>query len=520
MKQFDLYPATVLVVFGLSILLSSCQRSEPKPVVIEPTQSSTTNQAKNYDPIATLPASDFLNPDAEDPTVLNYLEAKKWKFMTYGSLTNNKPLSGVLLIEDGNVTVEDCKLLKQSRRLTILIIQNTKLEPECLKLIAMLPNLESIVMLGIDIKDADLKALAGCKNIHSITIVGSNGISDAGVRELAKLPLLKNLSLAYISLDGAAFEPFAGKTTMECLHLESINGFTDEGAINISKIPNLTDLEITSRHDSRMKGSPLSTAGIRAIVDKHLPEQFIFDTSHIDDALLESLIAKGWLDGPTTAQKSMNEWAFRKSTVKKASKPEKVKYIYLGGSKITDRAVSALLRFPNLTSLYLSETNITDEAFKSLSQFKKLEELKLSKTKISGTGLALMTDAPIRELGMERCPTTEATFQAISRFAKLEKLDLSEAVPQGDWLRYLSALSNLKELSLSKINFSDANAKLLSSLAQLEDLNLNYSQLGDGGFRELLKLPKLKQFYLYGTKVTDKAFLQAQKDHPKLNLNK
>src|SRR4029079_7604128 len=100
---------------------------------------------------------------------------------------------------------------------------------------------------------------------------------------------------------------------LESVTLELVDGFTDDGARQLAKMPNLKELKIGSSFGEKK----LTASGIKAIVDTRMPAKFEFDKKLIDDALLESLVAKGWLYGPTPSG----------ARDKKPATAEEVKYI-------------------------------------------------------------------------------------------------------------------------------------------------------------------------------------------------
>src|SRR5207248_4735475 len=138
---------------------------------------------------------------------------------------------------------------------------------------AAIPQLEGIIVSGEDVTDAGVKALAGCKSLDNVALFGTKKVTDAGVKELAALPKLQALYLAFMPLTGSCFEAFAGSKTLTSLTLDYVEGFTDDGARHVAKLTNLTELKITGGFAER----PLTAAGIKAIVDAHLPAKFEFD---------------------------------------------------------------------------------------------------------------------------------------------------------------------------------------------------------------------------------------------------
>jgi hypothetical protein len=349
-----------------------------------------------------------------------------------------------------------------------------------------------------------MKTLAQCKNLDNVSILLAENLTDAGIKELAALPRLSSLYIMSMKLNGSAFEAFADSKTLRSVTLELVDGFTDEGARHLAKLPHLDELKVKEGFGEKK----LTAAGIKAIVDARMPARFEFDHKLIDDDLLASLIAKGWLYGPTPPG----------ATTPKPATPADVQFITLDGSKVTDKGMELLLNCTNVRSLHLQKTGITDETLKKLPAFKKLDYLSLEQTKVTADGLNAITGLPIKHLAMEGCELSEDCFKAFAKMSALEELWLGEAKMKADWLKHIATLPKLNELNLRNADCDDAAAKHLTSLASLEDLTLNNTKLGDEGFMQLLKLPKLKQLYVDGTMVTREVYQKAKKDHPKIRF--
>jgi len=243
-------------------------------------------------------------------------------------------------------------------------------------------------------------------------------------------------------------------------------------------------------------------------VDASLPAKFEFDKHLIDDALFESLVAKGWLYGPTPPG----------AKEKRPATPEEVRFITLDDSKVTDKGLQSILNCANVTSLHLTRTGVTDETLKKLSAFRKLDYLALENTKVTAAGLNAIADLPIKHLAMQYCDLTEDTFKAFGKMSALEELWLDHAKMKADWLKHIATLPKLKELNLMAADFDDAAVKYVATMPSLVDLTLNNTNLGDAGFQELLKLPKLRRLWVDSTKVSKEVYQKAKKDHPKLSL--
>lgn len=450
------------------------------------------------------PGPSVSKPTDEDPEVAAYFKSKGWGLGRDIRLGDGKPLVFLTVKSPAPRSADDCKMIARSKSLNVVNLMDAKVTDDALKIIATSPRMESIVLNGEEITNEGVKALAGCKTLDFISLFSTKKVTDDGIKELAALPNLRTLYLAFFTLNGSAFEAFAGSKALTSLTLEYIDGFTDDGARHLSKLPNLNELKIKSGFGD--KG--MTAAGLKAIVDVRVPAKFEFDKKLIDDAMLETLVAKGWLYGPTAPG----------AKDKKPATPEEVRSINLDDSRVTDKGFAAVLNCTNAESLFLGRTGISDETLRKLAGFKKLKYLALEKTKVTGTGLEALTALPIDHVAMQECELTEAAFQALGKMPELKELWISGAKMKADWLKHLTALPKFKELNLMRTDFNDDAVNHLMKISSLEDLTLNNTGLTDVGFQQLLKLPKLKRLYVDSTKVSKEVYLKAKKDHPKVSF--
>lgn len=472
----------------------ACQRSEKtaSPNPVSPTTSLSSNPPIPV-PFNTTP------PAKEDPEVAAYFREKGWDIGEYQHMTLPQ-MRSILSIENRNnvfekiaISAEDWKMIERSKAVNALNLSKAKTDDEGLGAVARMTHLEAIGISGEDVTNVGIKALAKCKSLEVVLLINTKNVTDAGVKELAALPNLNILSLTMLHLDGSAFAAFAESKKLQIVILDDVDGFTDEGAKCLAKLPNLTGLMIRT---SRSGKSSLTIAGIKAIVDSRIPPLFEFDKALIDDALFESLVAKGWLYGPSPPRWDDSAGLrYGRSFAKKPATPEEVTTIFLDESKVTDATLMNLSRFTELNNLYVGHTKVT------------------------GSGLERITGLPIKKLNMEGCGLSEIAFKAIAKMSSLEDLYLYRAKTKGEWLKHISTLPNLKKLNLTEADFDDGAAKYLTTMPELEELGLNYTALGNAGFLELVKMPTLRELYIQGTKVTKEVVEKAKKEHPNLQCH-
>jgi hypothetical protein len=477
---------------------SSASEANPPPIVVPSSPTRT--------PPAPLGVG---IPAAEGPEVAAFLKKKGWSPFRDFRIADGKPQVFLKVehpdrpLQEIAITPDDYRMIARSRTVEVLDLRKVKNTDEGLKILAGIPQLTGIIIAGDDVTDAGVQELANCRSLDSVTLM-TKKVTDAGIQALAALPKLRTLYLLGLTLDGSCFRAFAEPGTLRSLTLEYVQGFGDAGARHVAKLPNLDELKISTGFGEKK----LTSAGIKAIVDARLPAKFDFDTRLIDDDLLASLLARGWLYGPTPPG----------SREPRPSGPEEVRYITLDDSKVTDRGLQLVLGCTNAAALHLRRTGVTDETLKKLSGFQHLNYLALEQTKVTAAGLAAIASLPIRHLGMEGCELTEESFKAFGKMTALEELWLSEAKMKAAWLAHLARLPKLRELNLRRADFDDDAVQHVLAMPALQDLTLNDTKLTDKGFQQLVALPRLTKLYVDGTGVSKEVYQKAKKERKDLRL--
>lgn len=210
---------------------------------------------------------------------------------------------------------------------------------------------------------------------------------------------------------------------------------------------------------------------------------------------------------------------------------------------LTEIDGSGLNHLRNLTSLKalsLSKTAITDASLVHLKDMTWLEELELYGTRIGNDGLAHLkgltslerlilgtfdsksdpspiTDeglaylsklTNLKEIGLSRTQVTNAGLRHLSGLTKLESLNLNETKITGKGFGFLNEVSPLRGLELDKIDLTDAGvANLKPWSATLEHLVLDGAKLTDADLRGLADLTALKYINFSNTEITDEGLI-------------
>ena len=481
-------------------------RDQPAPSVAAAPTTKPSAPAKPPEPAPEVRSL----PKEEDAEVAAYFKAKGWRVgedFGFGD-------QGVSSLQFGKrdnpgefvLTPDDIKMLQRAKKVQVIDTYELALTDVLVAQLLKVPNLIGIVLGQEKVTDATVKLLAGANELEVIKFNHLSNVTDAGLKELAKLPKLRMLYLqTFHGISGKCFKSFAGSKSLRSFELLQGFDLTDEGISWLAKLPNLNYL-----HVSAGKNGKITAAGIRKVVEGRLPYEFKFPSDMIDDALLEALVARGWLYGPKPEGV--------RSGVKPATSDE-VRDVSLNGCPVTDRGVAALIsKCPNIAQVFLANTGVTDATLKSLAGQRKLTFLRVDGTKINGSGLAALAGLPITGLDASKCDLTEEAFVSIGKMPELTRLSIQAAKFKPTWLKHIATAPKLKYLDLLRTDADDDAAKSLASLPAVEELVMFGTPLGDKGFTELVKAPTLRSLVVSGTKVTKEAYEKAKASHPMLRL--
>ncbi len=97
-----------------------------------------------------------------------------------------------------------------------------------------------------------------------------------------------------------------------------------------------------------------------------------------------------------------------------AAVSDQLVWLKLGGSSISDSALLAVGRLPNLTRLSLEHTRITDAGLAHLTNLSRLQMLNLTGTNITGQGLATLKSLPaLRRIFLFQTNVADAEWPAL-----------------------------------------------------------------------------------------------------------
>jgi Leucine-rich repeat (LRR) protein len=201
----------------------------------------------------------------------------------------------------------------------------------------------------------------------------------------------------------------------------------------------------------------------------------------------------------------------------------------LYAEQITDQGMSAVREWTNLKRLNLRGTRIFDGTLAILSRLTQLESLDIAYTQCTDNGLdALVPLTRLKELSIGRSKLGKNALQVLRLLPTLEYLDLGGPHPGPDGYRTTAgapmdeglphAVSELKQLRVLKLSYSQIRADGLSILASLDQVRklvlTGCPRVDDSALGELAKWKSLQYLDVQETNVTEHGVDRLEKARP------
>ncbi len=203
-------------------------------------------------------------------------------------------------------------------------------------------------------------------------------------------------------------------------------------------------------------------------------------------------------------------------SIKFGDSPGEMIQVQLQGKQFTDAVWPHLKNLTDLTALTLNDTQVTDLGLRQLKELTKLTSLTLwSNDPITDAGLAHLKDLKkLRKLSIysPRGTLSDAGLEHLKGLTKLKELSLRGTQFTDTGLENLKGLSSLATLRLENIITARGmvHQKLtchglthLKDLTDLTDLTLERVKFTDENLVRLKELKSLTSLTLYGTNITD-----------------
>jgi internalin A len=179
-----------------------------------------------------------------------------------------------------------------------------------------------------------------------------------------------------------------------------------------------------------------------------------------------------------------------------------LKKLYLHSTGIQGPALAHLERMVNLQDLFLPEVPVTDADVAHLAGMTGLTRLQLKGDGLTNAGLAhLGGKTQLRELHLRHTKIT--SLEPIRAMTKLTFLDVAGSPIDDAGLKPVAEFQKLQRLWLGQTKVTDVGITHIRTLPNLRRLDLDRTAVSDAGLDLLCDLPRLTDLNLYQTEVTD-----------------
>lgn len=229
---------------------------------------------------------------------------------------------------------------------------------------------------------------------------------------------------------------------------------------------------------SGAKPAPMLASAEKPALPKPMP-------ASSDTSLLESV-------DPTAALEALRGLG----VIQLPNTPERVIYLNLHGSKVTDADAKYIAAFPKLQNLYAERMPLSGKSLRYFSKLAELKTLLLSGTRIADDDLKFIAKLPNLESFM--CGDTVITAAGVAHLKDLPKLR-QLYLPQNinrDVIPALASMKQLQRFSPTPAKMDDADLSQLTQLTHLQSIDLQGAKLSLGGYQQLLKFREMNDILL------------------------
>ena len=183
------------------------------------------------------------------------------------------------------------------------------------------------------------------------------------------------------------------------------------------------------------------------------------------------------------------------------------------GTGATDEDLLLFAKLGRLKYLYLGGGRITDDGLGSLKDLTDLQLLVLWGNPIKGDGLERLRNLTnLKHLDLSSTEVTDHRLIGLKHLIGLERLDIpNNRQLNGEFLQYVAGLPRMKNYNLRGSGITDSS---LGYLKDAEALMLDRTQVTDAGLYRLKGLSSLKLLDLSQTAVTDSGMASVREWFP------
>ena len=233
----------------------------------------------------------------------------------------------------------------------------------------------------------------------------------------------------------------------------------------------------------------------------------------VDDAQLVKLLAFPKLQSLDVGDTNVGGVGFSQI----ASLP--IKRLFFGGGKATQIQIVSIASLPQLLELTLFESqpeDFTDEAVQAMQSLNTLhlpDATNQEQPKIARLGR-------LKTYDLRGSQVTDEVFVSLAKMKALQSIDLSKTHIRCESIGLLgqSGLSQLKEIRLEGVAFSDAGIDSIGLLKQIERINFRETTFDNLHLGIVGKLPRIQEIDIRNTRVTAPAVKALRSVRPETQL--
>ena len=350
--------------------------------------------------------------------------------------------------------------------------------------LAKLPRLEKLTLWGDGITDGHVRYLEGLDRLKSLTLWGGSApFTDATLASVGKLASLEELYLTMVGLDftDAGMERLRGLKNLKKIEYSGVSAFNVNGAgmRHLCSLPSLESL----------KGVWLFSDGLEALASCGKLKSLNVRLGRLGERWGGSPADVGYLCALESLEElDVSGRGLLDEDIVRLASLNRLKRLGVWTGDMSERGWASIGELVELESLHMSTGEMTDYSLASVAKLRKLESLNISSS--------------------EKSRVTKRGLNHLNQLTNLQKLDLGMSGRTlkpitDDTALNLTAIENLKGISLTNIGLQGSDWAFLAGLEDLEHIFMNQCDIcPQNGLRYIGNLPKLKVLDLQNVKCT------------------
>ncbi|QDV42321.1 Leucine Rich repeats (2 copies) [Stieleria neptunia] len=417
-------------------------------------------------------------------------------------------------------SLDQLKIIEGITKLDTLMISKFEFDREAVDVLNRLRAIRSVEIVVSAVDNTQWEWMSRIEIPLRIRISRVEGVSDAGWENLSRA------SLVYLSVYSTAIDDHSLRHLRNAKELESLSitnaEITDAGIAHLHGHAKLTTIRLSGTKVTKEGIAKLeqATSSLRRVTlnegrrpfNLRAPSVGFTDNrttggrnAHLRGAITPEIAAK-LKKTPNLATVFLTRSESYDEQQLKLLADVPIKRMYLSSVKITDGGWSAIGEYPVLESISMSRLSVSPIGAQAIGKIRSLKSLTISQIDFSDDAVqaliaALAESGTIEKMSIYRCERiTNTAFTDIRKMVSLSQFRCSNA-PRvtSAILSEFGKLPHLKSLSLSDVQFDEANLAHLTVAKQLSDLQITPHQqtpISEIGLGALCQLPSLESLAL------------------------